>query len=75
MEGLLSDPDKGWRVLYTDSENDVMVVGDDQWHEFCNVVSKIHIYTQEAEKISVLLLVLLNPEAMYQVLVVFKAKR
>ncbi|KAK8513380.1 hypothetical protein V6N12_052572 [Hibiscus sabdariffa] len=25
MEGLVSDPDKGWRVLYTDSENDVMV--------------------------------------------------
>ncbi|XVF19482.1 hypothetical protein REPUB_Repub11eG0114600 [Reevesia pubescens] len=47
MEGLLSNPDKGWRVLYTDSENDVMVVGDDPWHEFCDVVSKIHIYTQE----------------------------
>lgn len=47
MEGLLSDPDKGWRILYTDSENDMMVVGDDPWHEFCEVVSKIHIYTQE----------------------------
>lgn len=47
MEGLLRDPDKGWRVLYTDSENDVMVVGDDPWHEFCDVVSKIHIYTKE----------------------------
>lgn len=31
MEGLLSDPDKGWRILYTDSENDMMVVGDDPW--------------------------------------------
>uniref|UniRef100_A0A2P2LYP6 Auxin response factor 4 isoform X1 n=1 Tax=Rhizophora mucronata TaxID=61149 RepID=A0A2P2LYP6_RHIMU len=31
MEGLLQDPDKGWRILYTDSENDVMVVGDDPW--------------------------------------------
>ncbi|PKI62593.1 auxin response factor 4-like isoform X2 [Punica granatum] len=47
MEGLLRDPEKGWRVLYTDSENDVMVVGDDPWHEFCEVVCKIHIYTQE----------------------------
>ncbi|PON35300.1 Auxin response factor [Parasponia andersonii] len=47
MEGLLKDPDKGWRILYTDSENDVMVVGDDPWHEFCNVVSKIHIYSRE----------------------------
>ncbi|XP_039018100.1 auxin response factor 4-like [Hibiscus syriacus] len=52
MEGLLSDPGKGWRVLYTDSENDVMVVGDDPWQEFCNVVSKIHIYTQEVAKMS-----------------------
>ncbi|XP_061354948.1 auxin response factor 4 isoform X2 [Gastrolobium bilobum] len=47
MEGLLRDPDKGWRILYTDSENDIMVVGDDPWHEFNDVVSKIHIYTQE----------------------------
>ena len=31
MEGLLSDPKNGWRILYTDSENDMMVVGDDPW--------------------------------------------
>ncbi|XP_027345779.1 auxin response factor 4-like isoform X2 [Abrus precatorius] len=54
MEGLLKDPDKGWRILYTDSENDIMVVGDDPWHEFCDVVSKIHIYTQEeVEKMTI----------------------
>ncbi|WJX50272.1 ADP-ribosylation factor 4, variant 3 [Trifolium repens] len=47
MEGLLRDSNKGWRILYTDSENDIMVVGDDPWHEFCDVVSKIHIYTKE----------------------------
>ncbi|KAF8369581.1 hypothetical protein HHK36_032407 [Tetracentron sinense] len=47
MEGLLCDAEKGWQVVYTDSENDMMVVGDDPWHEFCNIVSKIHIYTQE----------------------------
>ncbi|XP_052187357.1 auxin response factor 4-like [Diospyros lotus] len=47
MEGLLRDPDKGWRIVYTDRENDMVVVGDDPWHEFCNVVSKIHIHTQE----------------------------
>ncbi|XP_023534375.1 auxin response factor 4-like isoform X1 [Cucurbita pepo subsp. pepo] len=47
MEGLLKDPDKGWRVLYTDNENDVMVVGDYPWLDFCDAVSKIHIYTQE----------------------------
>nr|GMD28373.1 auxin response factor 4 [Ipomoea batatas] len=54
MEDLLRDPNKGWRVLYTDSENDMMVVGDDPWHEFCEVVSKIHIYTQEeVEKMTI----------------------
>ncbi|CAI9105138.1 OLC1v1003997C1 [Oldenlandia corymbosa var. corymbosa] len=54
MEGLLQDPSKGWRILYTDSENDMMVVGDDPWHEFCEVVSKIHIYTQEeVEKMNI----------------------
>ncbi|KAG4994295.1 hypothetical protein JHK86_031122 [Glycine max] len=54
MEGLLKDPDKGWKILYTDSENDIMVVGDDPWHEFCDVVSKIHIYTQEeVEKMTI----------------------
>ncbi|XP_054815864.1 auxin response factor 4-like [Prosopis cineraria] len=54
MEGLIKDPDKGWRVLYTDSEDDIMVVGDDPWHEFCSVVSKIHIYTQvEVEKMTI----------------------
>lgn len=31
MEGLLRDPEKGWRVLYIDGENDVMVVGDIPW--------------------------------------------
>ena len=31
MEGMLREPGKGWRVLYTDSEKDMMVVGDDPW--------------------------------------------
>lgn len=54
MEGLLQDPEKGWRILYTDSENDMMVVGDDPWREFVEVVSKIHIYTQEeVEKMTI----------------------
>ncbi|KAL8092356.1 auxin response factor 4-like isoform X2 [Apium graveolens] len=47
MEGLLRDPAKGWRILFTDNENDMMVVGDDPWNDFCKMVSKIHIYTQE----------------------------
>ncbi|XP_075519891.1 auxin response factor 4-like isoform X2 [Primulina tabacum] len=54
MEGLLRDSNNGWRILYTDSENDMMVVGDDPWHEFIEVVSKIHIYTrEEVEKLSI----------------------
>ncbi|XP_058110206.1 auxin response factor 4 isoform X2 [Magnolia sinica] len=32
MEGLLCDPEKGWQVVYTDSEHDMMLVGDDPWH-------------------------------------------
>lgn len=31
MEGLLTNPEKGWRVLFTDDENDMMVAGDDPW--------------------------------------------
>ncbi|KAK9676748.1 hypothetical protein RND81_11G097600 [Saponaria officinalis] len=54
MDGLLRDPAKGWSILYTDKENDVMVVGDDPWHEFCNVVSKINIHTrEEVEKMTI----------------------
>ncbi|KAL0729454.1 hypothetical protein Bca4012_025547 [Brassica carinata] len=28
-------------------ENDMMVLDDDPWHDFCNVVLKIHLYTKE----------------------------
>lgn len=31
MEGLLRDPSRGWCILYNDSENDVMVIGDEPW--------------------------------------------
>lgn len=31
MEGVINNPDGGWRLLYTDEENDMMVVGDDPW--------------------------------------------
>ncbi|XP_077239190.1 auxin response factor 4 [Tasmannia lanceolata] len=54
MEGMLCDPQKGWQVVYTDSEHDMMLVGDDPWEEFCNIVSKILIYTQEeVEKMTI----------------------
>ncbi|KAI3520490.1 hypothetical protein L1887_09939 [Cichorium endivia] len=52
MEGVFSNPDGGWRLLYTDEENDMMVVGDDPWDEFSRIATKIHIYTaEEVEKL------------------------
>lgn len=47
MEGSLRDPKKGWQVVYTDNEGDMMLVGDDPWLEFCNIVCKILIYPQD----------------------------
>ncbi|CAH9130762.1 unnamed protein product [Cuscuta epithymum] len=41
---------KKWQVVYTDDEDDFMMVGDDPWHEFCNMVRKINIYTIEEAK-------------------------
>lgn len=47
MEGLLNNPEKGWRVLYKDDKDDMMMLGDNPWQEFCNIVSKILIYSHE----------------------------
>jgi len=47
IEGELEDPNKGWQVVYTDNEGDMMLVGDDPWQEFCSIVRKIYIYTRE----------------------------
>ncbi|XP_057823264.1 auxin response factor 2B isoform X1 [Cryptomeria japonica] len=47
IEGELQDPSKGWQVVYTDNEGDMMLVGDDPWQEFCSIVRKIFIYTKE----------------------------
>ncbi|KAI4368781.1 hypothetical protein MLD38_017296 [Melastoma candidum] len=47
MEGLLRDPEKGWRVLFTGSENDAMMVGNSPWNDFCDMARKIHIFTEE----------------------------
>ncbi|KAJ4977273.1 hypothetical protein NE237_002379 [Protea cynaroides] len=53
MQGLLNDPKKGWQVLYTDNGDDMMLVGDDPWQEFCNVASKILIYARSEEEMVV----------------------
>ena len=31
IEGELGDPSKGWKVVYTDNEGDMMLVHDDPW--------------------------------------------
>ncbi|XP_019094801.1 PREDICTED: putative auxin response factor 14 isoform X2 [Camelina sativa] len=36
-----------WEIVFTDDEGDMMVVGDDPWPEFCNMVKKIFILSKE----------------------------
>lgn len=50
IDGELSGSTKKWQVVYTDDEDDMMMVGDDPWHEFCSMVRKIYIYTSEEAK-------------------------
>nr|WGH73267.1 binding protein transporter ARF1A1 [Mangifera indica] len=50
IEGELCGSSKKWQVVYTDDEDDRMMVGDDPWHEFCSMVRKIFIYTAEEAK-------------------------
>ncbi|KAK6935550.1 AUX/IAA domain [Dillenia turbinata] len=42
-----------WEVVFTDDEGDMMLVGDDPWPEFCNMVRKIFICSsQEGKKMT-----------------------
>ncbi|GAB4848561.1 Arf GTPase arf1 [Ancistrocladus abbreviatus] len=50
IKGELSGATKKWQVVYTDNEGDMMLVGDDPWHEFCNMVRKMFVYTSEEVK-------------------------
>ncbi|MCD7464591.1 hypothetical protein HAX54_053051, partial [Datura stramonium] len=50
IEGELRGSTKKWQVVYTDDEDDMMMVGDDPWHEFCSMVRKIFVYTAEEAK-------------------------
>ncbi|XP_031475214.1 auxin response factor 19-like isoform X1 [Nymphaea colorata] len=44
IEGQLEDPQStGWKLVYVDHENDVLLVGDDPWEEFVNCVRCIRI--------------------------------
>ncbi|XP_078433812.1 auxin response factor 9-like isoform X2 [Wolffia australiana] len=47
IQGELVGPQRKWQVVYTDDEDDMMLVGDDPWHEFCAIVRKIFIFTDE----------------------------
>ncbi|RCV06834.1 hypothetical protein SEVIR_1G202700v4 [Setaria viridis] len=50
IQGELSASLKKWKVIYMDDEDDMMLVGDDPWHEFCIMVKKIYIYSYEEAK-------------------------
>ncbi|CAN6464552.1 unnamed protein product [Victoria cruziana] len=44
IEGQLEDPQStGWKLVYVDHENDVLLVGDDPWEEFVSCVRCIRI--------------------------------
>ncbi|KAK3144702.1 hypothetical protein QOZ80_4AG0316580 [Eleusine coracana subsp. coracana] len=50
IHGELDSGLKKWQVVYTDDEDDMMLVGDDPWNEFCSMVKRIYIYTYEEAK-------------------------
>lgn len=50
IQGELTGTAKKWQVVYTDDEDDMMLVGDDPWHEFLGMVRKIYICTTEEAK-------------------------
>ncbi|CAM8931581.1 unnamed protein product [Rhodiola kirilowii] len=54
LEGQLEDRHKvGWKLVYVDHENDVLLVGDDPWEEFVSCVRSIKILSpQEVQKMS-----------------------
>lgn len=54
IEGQLEDGQKvGWKLVYVDHENDVLLVGDDPWEDFVNCVRCIKILSpQEVQQMS-----------------------
>lgn len=54
IEGQLEDRGRiGWKLVYVDHENDVLLVGDDPWEEFVNCVRCIKILSpQEVQQMS-----------------------
>ncbi|GLT80296.1 hypothetical protein SLA2020_517440 [Shorea laevis] len=54
IEGQLEDRGRiGWKLVYVDHEDDVLLVGDDPWEEFVNCVRCIKILSpQEVQQMS-----------------------
>ncbi|KAF9679857.1 hypothetical protein SADUNF_Sadunf06G0059200 [Salix dunnii] len=54
IEGQLEDQQRiGWKLVYVDHDDDVLLVGDDPWEEFVNCVSCIKILSpQEVQQMS-----------------------
>jgi auxin response factor len=50
IHGELSASLKKWKLIYTDDEDDMMLVGDDPWNEFCSMVKRVYIYSYEEAK-------------------------
>ncbi|KAH1241867.1 Auxin response factor 9 [Glycine max] len=52
IKGQLQHRNK-WETVFTDDEGDMMLVGDDPWPEFCNMVKRIFICSsQDVHKLS-----------------------
>ncbi|URD82616.1 hypothetical protein MUK42_37057 [Musa troglodytarum] len=63
LEGQLEDPLRsGWQLVFVDRENDILLVGDDPWHEFVNSVWCIKILSpQEVQQMGKQSVDFLNP--------------
>ncbi|XP_047338413.1 auxin response factor 9-like isoform X2 [Impatiens glandulifera] len=47
-------PRNKWQIVFTDDEGDMMLMGDDPWQEFCNMVRRIFICSsQDVNKMTV----------------------
>ncbi|KAA8537540.1 hypothetical protein F0562_027148 [Nyssa sinensis] len=66
LEGLLNDcRGSGWKLVYVDFENDVLLVGDDPWEEFVGCVRCIRILSpSEVQQMSEEGMQLLNSTSM-----------
>ncbi|XP_058729224.1 auxin response factor 18-like [Vicia villosa] len=49
IKGQLQHRNK-WEIVFTDDEGDMMLVGDDPWPEFCNMVKRIFICSSQDVK-------------------------